>query len=88
VYGGRVTSAKPFQTVRIRGTYHGGPDTYLRAERREGARWVAFPLLAKTDRLGRFITHVELGATGPHWVRVVDPAAKVASDPFVLEIKG
>ena len=88
VYGDRVTSAKPFQTVRIRGTYHGGADTYLQAERREGATWVPFPLSAKTDRLGRFITHVEFGARGPHWVRMADPVAKVHSEPFVLVIKG
>ena len=57
-------------------------------EVRQGARWRAFPLTPKTDRLGRFIAHVELGEPGPHWLRVVDPKTKLTSDPFVLVIDG
>jgi len=87
VYGSTAIRTKPFDTVRIRGTYHGGADTFVHAERREGARWLAFPLTAKTDQLGRFIIHVEFGGTlGPHWVRVVDPATKVESDPFEVSV--
>jgi hypothetical protein len=86
VYGAPSIAAKPFETVQIRGLYHGGPDTFVRTERREGATWVAFPLPVKTDQLGRFITHVEFGAAGPHWVRVVDPATAEMSEPFVVSV--
>jgi hypothetical protein len=88
VYGGHTTKAQPFETIRIRGTYHGGPDTHVVVEVREGAKWRPFPLSPKTDRLGRFITYVELGQPGPHWLRVLDPEAKVTSEPFVLVIDG
>lgn len=88
VYGGRATKAQPFETVRFHGTYHGGPDTHVVVEVREGAKWRPFPLSPKTDRLGRFIAHVELGGPGPHWLRVLDPKAKVTSEPFVLVIAG
>jgi hypothetical protein len=89
LHGDSRIFAKPFQTVRIRGTYHGGPDTFVQAERREGAgRWVAFPLASKTDRAGRFIMHVELSYAGHHWVRVVDPKTRVVSDdPIVVVIE-
>ena len=88
VYGGPVTDAQPFETVRIHGTYHGGPEAHVIVEVREDAQWRPFPLSPKTDRLGRFITHVELGEPGPHWLRVLDPRTKVTSDPFVLVIEG
>ena len=88
IYGDTATSAKPFETVRIRGTYHRGADTFLQVEVREGSRWTAYPVSPKTDRLGRFITYVELSERGPNWVRVVDPRAHVESKPFVLVIRG
>ena len=88
VRGGPIT-AKPFQTVPIRGTYHGGPNTFVHAQRREGAgNWVVFPLPARTDQLGRFIVHVEIGEVGHHWVRIVDPEKNVKSDGFVVVIEG
>jgi hypothetical protein len=86
VYGANSISATPFETVRIRGTYYGGADAFVHAERREGARWVPFPLSAKSDRRGRFVIHVEFGASGPYWVRVVDPAAKLVSREFVVSV--
>jgi hypothetical protein len=89
VHGDFPIHARPFQTVAIRGTYHGGPNTFVHAERREGAgRWLAFPLTAKTDRMGRFITHVELSGAGHHWVRVVDPKTRVVSKGFVVVVEG
>ena len=87
VYGKRVTTAEPNETVRFRGTYHGAPETFLRLELRNGAKWVAHPYQTKTDWLGRFITHVEIAEPGPHWLRVVDPGADRASEPFVLVIE-
>lgn len=88
IHRGHATSAKAFETVRLHGTYHGGPDTFLRVEVRVGAKWTPYPFRPKTDQLGRFITHIELAQPGPHWLRVVDPEADVASEPLVLVIEG
>ena len=81
-------SARPFQTVRIEGTYRGGPDTFLEVQRLEGGDWLSFPLPAKTDRSGQFTTYVELERPGRYWLRVVDPGSAVTSKPFVLVIEG
>ena len=80
-------SAKPFQTVGIQGTYHGGADTFLRVERWEGDMWVAFPVPTKTDQSGQFTAYVELGRPGRYRLRVLDPHSGVKSKPFVLVIK-
>ena len=81
-------SAGPFQTVRIQGTYRGGPETFLQVQRWEGGKWVAFPLPTKTDRSGRFSTYVEFGQPGSYPLRVVDANSGVKSKTFVLAIKG
>jgi hypothetical protein len=81
-------SARPFQTVRIEGTYRGGPDTFLQVQRLEGGDWLSFPLPAKTDQSGQFTTYVELERSGRYWLRVVDPGSAVTSKPFVLVIEG
>jgi hypothetical protein len=81
-------SARPFQTVRIEGTYRGGADTFLRVQRWEGGKWLAFPLPAKTDRWGQFTTFVEFGQPGRYLLRVLDPDSGVTSKTFVLVIAG
>jgi hypothetical protein len=81
-------SAGPFETVRVQGTYRGGADTFLRVQRWEGGRWLAFPLPTKTDQSGRFTAYVELGQPGRYRLRVLDPESGMASKPFVLVIKG
>lgn len=78
--------ARPFQTVRIQGTYHGGADTFVKVQRWEGGKWLPFPLPAKTDQSGRFTAHVELGKPGRYRLRVLDPTSRVTSKPFVLVI--
>jgi hypothetical protein len=80
-------SAKPFQTVRIQGTYRGGADTFVRVQRLEEGRWLAFPLPAKTDQSGRFTLYVELGQPGRYRLRVLDAVSGVKSKSFVLVIK-
>jgi hypothetical protein len=80
-------SARPFQTVRIQGTYRGGADTFLRIQRWEAGKWLDFPLPTKTDRLGQFTTHVELGQPGRYQLRVLDPSSGVTSKTLVLVIK-
>ena len=66
-------SAKPFQTVRIQGTYRGGGDTFLRVQRWEGGKWLDFPLPTKTNESGRFTAYIELGQPGRYRLRVLDP---------------
>ena len=83
-----VASAKPFESVRIQGTYSGRAETFIRVQRWEGGMWLDFPLLTKTDRVGQFTTYVELGQPGRYRLRVVDPDSAATSEPFVLVIKG
>jgi hypothetical protein len=85
---GAALSAKPFQAVRIQGTYHGGAGTFLQVQRWEGGKWVAFPVPTKTDQSGRFTAYVELGRPGRYRLRVLDPASGVKSKPFLLVIEG
>ena len=80
-------SAKPFQAVRIQGTYHGGADTFLQVQRWEGSKWVPFPVPTKTDQWGQFTAYVELGRPGRYRLRVLDPDSGVKSKPFVLVIE-
>jgi hypothetical protein len=54
--------AGPFQPVRIKGRYRGGADIFLRVQRREGGRWLAFPVPTKTDQSGRFTLLSSLGS--------------------------
>ena len=81
-------SARPFETVRIQGTYHGGADTFLRVQRWQGGKWLDFPLPTKTDQSGHFTAYVEFGQPGRYRLRVLDPDSGVTSKPFVLVITG
>jgi hypothetical protein len=83
-----VQSARPFEAVRVQGTYRGGAETFLQVQRWEGGKWVAFPVPTKTDRLGHFSTYVELGQPGRYPVRVVDPDSGVRSKTLVIVIEG
>jgi hypothetical protein len=79
--------AKPFQTVAIRGRYHGGANAFLRVQRWERVRWRAFPLPTRTDPSGQFTAYVEFGQPGLYWLRVLDSGSRVKSKPFLLVIK-
>ena len=81
-------SARPFETVRIRGSYRDGADTLLRVQRWEDGKWLAFPLPAKTDKSGQFTAYVELGQPGRYRLRLLDPSTGLTSKPFVLVING
>jgi hypothetical protein len=81
-------SARPFEAVRIQGTYRGGAGTFLRVQRWEGDRWLDFPLPTKTDPSGQFITQAEFAQPGHYRLRVLDPDSGVTSKPFVVVIKG
>ncbi len=82
-----ASPAKPFQTVRIDGTYRGGADTFVEVQRWERHRWLAFPFGAKTDHSGQFTAYVDLGRPGLYWLRVVDPDSGLKSQQFLLVIK-
>jgi hypothetical protein len=79
-------SARPFQTVRIQGTYQGVAEAFLRVERWEGGNWLAFPLPTKTDQSGQFTTYVEFGQPGRYRLRVLDTNTGVTSKVFVIVI--
>ena len=81
-------SARPFETVRIQGTYRGGADTFLRVQRWEGGEWLAFPIPTKTDQSGQFTAHVELGQPGRYRLRVLDPDSGATSKTSELVITG
>jgi hypothetical protein len=81
-------SARPFEAVRIQGTYPGRPNTILRVQRLERGMWLDFPLQPQTNQSGQFTTFVEFGQPGRYWLRVVDPGSAVTSKPFVLVIRG
>jgi hypothetical protein len=81
-------SARPFEAVRIQGTYRGGTGTFLRVQRWDGGQWLDFPVPTKTDQSGQFITQAEFGQPGRYRLRVVDPDSGVTSKPFVVVIKG
>ena len=83
-----AASARPFEAVRIQGTYRGGAGTFLRVQRWEGDKWLDFPLPTKTDQSGQFITQAEFGQPGSYRLRVLDPDSGVTSEPFVVVIKG
>ena len=82
-----VGSAKPFQIVRIDGTYPGEAGTFLRVERFEDGRWLDFPVPTTTDQAGKFTAYVEFGQPGRYRLRVLDPESGVKSEPFVLVVK-
>jgi hypothetical protein len=83
-----AASARPFETVRIRGSYPDGADTLLRVQRWEDGKWLAFPLPTKTDKSGQFTAYVELGQPGRYRLRLLDPSTGLTSKPFVLVING
>jgi hypothetical protein len=81
-------SARPFQTVEIRGSYRDGADTLLRVQRWEDGKWLDFPLPTKTDNSGQFTAYVELGEPGRHRLRLLDPSTGFTSKLFAVVIKG
>jgi hypothetical protein len=81
-------AARPFETVGIEGTYSGtSAQTMLRVQHRQGGDWVDFPLPTATDGSGNFTAYVELGDTGRHEIRVLDPRSHVASSPVSIVIR-
>ena len=84
---GTADSAKPWQTVAIRGTYVGRGETLLRVQHWDAGKWREFPIPTKTDESGSFIAYVELGQPSRYRLRVLDPDAGAKSKPFVLDVR-
>lgn len=84
---GTAESARPWQTVAIRGTYVGRAETLLQVQHWDAGKWRAFPLPTRTDKSGSFIAYVELGRPSRYRLRVLDPDAGAKSRPFVLEVR-
>ncbi|HEU5485102.1 MAG TPA: protein kinase, partial [Microlunatus sp.] len=80
-------SARPFETLPVRGSYSGGADTFVRVQRWEGGDWRAFPVPAKTSRTGEFTVYVELAQPRRYRLRVADPQTGVASAPFDVVVR-
>jgi hypothetical protein len=79
-------SAKPFQAVRIQGSYRA--DALLRVQRWQDGKWLAFPVPTKTDKSGRFTTYVQLDQPGQYRLRMLDASSGVTSKTFLLVIEG
>ncbi|HLL09138.1 MAG TPA: helix-turn-helix domain-containing protein [Nocardioidaceae bacterium] len=80
-------TASPFETIPITGKYvratEGVP---LRLQHRSDGRWLTFPLPAVTDSAGKFRTYVELGSSGDHQLRVMDPRTQTVSPPVSISV--
>ena len=64
-FNGVTFTARPFETVRMVGTYIGArARTILRVQQHQGGDWVDFPLPTTTDDSGDFTVYVELGSPG------------------------
>jgi len=84
---GTADSAKPWETVAIRGTYVGRGETLLRVQHWDAGEWREFPIPTTTDESGSFIAYVELGQPSRYRLRVLDPDAGAKSKPFVLDVR-
>jgi len=79
--------ARPFEMVRVRGRYPRSDfGTKLQVQLRHDHRWMSFPLVATTDRAGRFTAHVEWGASGRYRLRVVDAQRNTVSPVAILHV--
>jgi hypothetical protein len=80
-------SVKSFQAVQVRGIYHGGPNTFVYAQRLEEGKWLSFPLPTKTDGDGRFTLYGALDRPGGYWFRVIEPSSGLTSQQFAVMVK-
>jgi hypothetical protein len=83
-----AATAKPFETVHLRGIYRGQGGRILQIQLRVDGAWQAFPVPAKTSTSGEFTAYVELPRPDTYRLRVRDPRSGVASAPFSLVIEG
>jgi serine/threonine protein kinase len=82
-----VRTARPFETLPVRGSYSGGANTFVRVQRWEDGGWRAFPVPARTSRTGEFTLYVELAQPKRYRLRVADPRTGVASEPFEVVVR-
>ncbi len=81
--------ADPMTPVRLTGTVRGVPErSRLTVQTSTGAGgWMSFPLQPVLDGNGRFRTFVELGGSGDHRLRVVDPGSGTSSAVVVVRVR-
>jgi hypothetical protein len=72
--------------IRLSGSYPGHRGARLVVQRREGGRWMRFPV-SVTVRSGRFRTWVASGHRGVNRFRVVDSRTRRASDPVRVRVR-
>ena len=76
---------EPFETIEIEGRYLGvHTATKLRVQLEGPNGWTLFPLPAVTRPSGEFRAYVELGESGRHRLRIVDPASGRASEVLTV----
>jgi hypothetical protein len=73
--------------IDLSGTYpRGGDGTELQVQRREGGRWVDFPVSTEVSD-GRFATYIQTTRTGRARFRVYDAAEENASNVVVVTVR-
>lgn len=78
---------RPFETLRLDGKYVASDGaTTLRVQRGQSDRWITFPLPVTTDQSGNFTAYVELGKTGRHLLRVMDPTRNAISNVISVTV--
>lgn len=74
------------ERINLDGSYRGGNGATLQVQRREGERWVDFPVSA-TVRGGSFSTYVQTGRSGENRFRVIDKSTEQKSKPVTVTIR-
>lgn len=77
---------RPMERINITGTYQGGDAAQVQVQRKEGGKWVDFPVDA-TVRAGSFSTYVMTGRTGDNKFRVFDPDSGKSSNAITVTIR-
>ncbi len=78
-------AVSPGERINFNGVYVDGEGVQLQIQRREGAVWADFPVLA-TVQGGSFETWIMTSHTGRQLFRVFDPQANRASRPVAVTV--
>lgn len=83
-----ATDAAPMEAVEVTGRVANAAEgTRVQVEMlHPDGRWIAFPLRPVVDGSGSFRTYVEVGRSGLHELRVVEPESGLTSETMSLSI--